>query len=126
MVGVPWLSALIFWPLPFLLILLLLPYRFTRGYRAVALASALGQAVLAFLLMQAYPPGMQTLAFTEQLAWFALAAGKSRIQVNYLLGVDGMSLALLLLSGLILLFATLAADARLLCCPGRLSVLPVF
>lgn len=110
--GFPLLSAIIFLPWLGALLLALLPRLGDRGSRWFALGFSLTTLVLGLVAALRFDPhgGLQ---FVERYEWIA------SLNVTYHLGLDGMSLLLVLLTGLIGPMALLASwresrDVRLL------------
>ncbi|VTR40114.1 complex I subunit 4 family protein [Sphingobacterium thalpophilum] len=108
----PILSLLIFLPLLATAIILALPTRFKSSYRYIALAITGIQFVLAgicYAHFDAGQTGIQDLAgyqFVEQLPWIRLDLGTiGTLEIDYLIGIDGISMPLLLLSAFVMLMA---------------------
>ena len=101
------LSSLIFTPLLAAFVVLLLPARLHLPTRAVALAGAVAQLVLAILLYfqfdgTAAANGQQGYQFVEKLNWIGFSLGSlGRFQIEYFVGVDGISISMVLLTGII-------------------------
>ncbi|GEM66062.1 oxidoreductase [Sphingobacterium faecium NBRC 15299] len=108
----PTLSLLIFLPLLATAIILALPSRFKDVYKYIALAITAVQLVLAGMAYFSFNPtstGINTLAgyqLVEQLPWIRLDLGTiGKLEIDYLLGVDGISMPLLVLSTFVMLMA---------------------
>lgn len=101
------LSSLIFTPLLAALIVLLLPLRLQKTMKTVALGGTLvqmGLAVLLYLLFDgnAQANGQYGYQFVEKLNWIGFSLGSlGRFQIQYFVGVDGVSISLVLLTGLV-------------------------
>ncbi len=101
------LSSLIFTPLLAALIVLLLPARLQKPVKAVALVGTLVQMVLAVVLYlrfdgTALANGQQGYQFVEKLNWIGFSLGSlGRFQIEYFVGVDGISISMVLLTGII-------------------------
>ncbi|GAB3204356.1 NADH-quinone oxidoreductase subunit M [Pontibacter aydingkolensis] len=101
------LSGLIFSPLLAALVVLLLPTRLQQPIKVVALAGAMVQMVLAILLYfrfdgAAFANGQMGYQFVEKLNWIGFSLGSlGRLQIDYFVGVDGISIGLVLLTGII-------------------------
>ncbi|QCR23021.1 NuoM family protein [Pontibacter sp. SGAir0037] len=101
------LSSLIFTPLLAALVILLLPARLQKPVKAVALLGALVQMVLAILLYLrfdglALANGQEGYQFVEKVNWIGFSLGNlGRFQIQYFVGVDGISISLVLLTGII-------------------------
>jgi NADH-quinone oxidoreductase subunit M len=106
--GFPWLSLLIFVPWAGAVLLALAPRLGARASRAFALvcsASTLGLGLGALRAFDRFRPGFQ---LVERHAWIAA------LNIHYHLGLDGMSLLLVLLTAVVSPLALLASwgDAR--------------
>ncbi|OOG15856.1 oxidoreductase [Sphingobacterium sp. CZ-UAM] len=108
----PILSLLIFLPLLATAFILALPTRYKSSYKYIALAITAVQFVLAGLCyakFDASQTGVQDLAgyqFVEQLPWIRLDLGSiGKLEIDYLIGIDGISMPLLLLSAFVMLMA---------------------
>ena len=86
---IPILSIIIFLPLAGSIVLALLPAAYARQ---VALATALLTWVVSLLLLVGYAPGSPGFQYQEQLDWIPLFG------IQYKLGVDGVSAALVVLT----------------------------
>jgi NADH-quinone oxidoreductase subunit M len=102
------LSSLIFLPLLAAVVVLVLPKGAVAAIRAVALLATFLELVLAVVLFVAYrqlPEGIQVLEayqFVEQASWIGMSLGQlGYLQINYFLGVDGVSVAMVLLTGIV-------------------------
>ncbi|WP_299821108.1 NADH-quinone oxidoreductase subunit M [uncultured Pontibacter sp.] len=101
------LSGLIFSPLLAALAVLLLPARLQQPIKLVAFAGAVAQLVLAILLYlrfdgAAFANGQTGYQFVEKLNWIGFELGSlGRLQIDYFIGVDGISIGLVLLTGII-------------------------
>lgn len=106
------LSLLVFLPIMATIVILLLPKRATQSYKYIALGfTAMQFALCGYLYAQFEPSAMAVTPlsgyqFVEQAPWIRLAIGDGRLlEIDYFLGVDGISLALLLLSTFVMLMA---------------------
>ncbi|MFD2247027.1 complex I subunit 4 family protein [Pontibacter ruber] len=101
------LSGLIFTPLLAALVVLLMPIRLQKPMKAVALLGTLVQMGLAILLYfrfdgAALSNGQQGYQFVEKLNWINFSLGTlGRFQIEYFVGVDGVSISMVLLTGII-------------------------
>jgi NADH-quinone oxidoreductase subunit M len=92
----PILSVITFTPIAASLLLLLMPARRHREIRLVALAAAalaLGLSLWAYIAYDTSRAGYQ---FVEQMAWVP------QLGISYHVGVDGMNLPLVLLTGIVM------------------------
>lgn len=104
------LSILIFLPLVATLLILALPASAKAAYKYIALGFTFVQLGLSLYLygnFNASLGGIQQLdayQFVEQLAWIRLDLGTiGKLEIDYLVGVDGISLPLIVLSTLVML-----------------------
>jgi NADH-quinone oxidoreductase subunit M len=117
--SLPLLSLIIFTPWLGGLLLALLPRLNAGPARLVALFFSLSTLALGATLISAFDPAVTTMQFAEKHAWI------SALNVNYHLGLDGLSLMLVLLTGIIApvaLFGTTRAAAQ----PGLYGALFLF
>lgn len=99
--GFPLLSVLIFGPLAAALVTLLLPG--ARAVRWWTLASTLGLAGGSLLLLGRFAPETAGFQLVERAAWIPA------LKVEYLLGIDGISLTMILLTTLVTPLCVLAS-----------------
>ncbi|AKD03632.1 NADH-quinone oxidoreductase subunit M [Pontibacter korlensis] len=101
------LSSLIFVPLLAALVVLALPVRFQKPIKTVTLLGTLVQMGLAILLYLGFDGtvlsnGQQGYQFVEQVNWIGFSLGSlGRFQIDYFVGVDGVSISMVLLTGLV-------------------------
>lgn len=101
------LSSLVFLPLLAALVVLLLPSRMQRGIKAVMLGGTLLQLIVAVWLYlgfdgAAVANGQTGYQFVEKLNWIGFSLGSlGRFQIAYFLGVDGVSISMVLLTGIV-------------------------
>ena len=95
---------------------LLLPRQSAGAVKAtglVATALQLALAVWVFVRFQAFPGAPhreQSFQLVEKLSWISLDLGAlGRLQIHYFLGVDGMSISLVLLAGIVLFIGALSS-----------------
>lgn len=96
----PYLSMITFAPLVGALVVLLLPKANGRAIKLAALAASVVSLVLALKICSGFVPGR--MMFVERWAWIAV------LNVDYHLGVDGFSIAMVLLTAVITPLALLA------------------
>lgn len=99
--GFPLLSVLIFLPLAGALVTMLLPSE--SAARAWALVVTSANALLSILLYTDFDAGTAKFQFGEHHPWISLW------NINYTLGIDGISLLLILLTTIIMPFCVLAS-----------------
>ncbi len=97
------LTSLLVTPVAGLAVLLCVPGRNRRALRLVAIGASLLTLVLALILLRAFEPDAAGFQFAERIPWVP------SLGIDYSLGVDGISLLLVLLSAVILPLALLAS-----------------
>ncbi|HHV54763.1 MAG TPA: NADH-quinone oxidoreductase subunit M [Firmicutes bacterium] len=97
------LTALIFLPLLGSLILLCLPRENHRALRGVATFFTAAELLISLLLVARFVPGQAGMQFTERYDWIP------SLGISYHLGVDGVSLALLVLTALVTLLSAITS-----------------
>lgn len=90
--GFPLLSLIIWLPIIFGLIVLVMGDRDVRTVRWFSLVGAVAGFLVALPLYSGFDPSTSAMQFTEHLAWF------ERLNVFYSLGVDGISMPLIILN----------------------------
>ncbi|MFN0200198.1 MAG: NuoM family protein [Bacteroidia bacterium] len=109
------ISEILFLPLVALLIMAFVPPRFVNAYRWIALTTSTLQ--LLWFLIQGVPTfetHLQTnptgFAFLQKAPWILADLGDwGKLKIEYIVGVDGISFLLVLLSLIVVWIATLAA-----------------
>ena len=97
------LTALLACPLLGMLIILALPKTAVRAIRAVALLATGGALVLSLQLLNRFNPSLPAIQFSEHLSWIP------QLNIYYHLGVDGINLPMVLLTGLLGFLACMAS-----------------
>ncbi|MBD1397107.1 NADH-quinone oxidoreductase subunit M [Pontibacter sp. JH31] len=101
------LSGLIFTPLLAALVVLLMPTRLQKPMKVTALLGTLVQMALSVLLYlrfdgSAPANGHTGYQFVEKLDWISFSLGSlGRFQIEYFVGVDGVSISMVLLTGIV-------------------------
>ncbi|HRQ04501.1 MAG TPA: NADH-quinone oxidoreductase subunit M [Nitrosomonas halophila] len=90
--GFPLLSLIIWLPIIFGLVVLVMGDRNLKVTRWLSLAGAVAGFLVALPLYGGFDPSVSTMQFTERSVWF------ERLNVFYDLGVDGISMPLILLN----------------------------
>ena len=112
------LSILIFLPIVSGVLILALPKSLNTWYKYITLVACAMQLLLASYLYYAFKTGdgfagvnqLSQYQYVENLSWIRLQLGSlGTLQIDYLLGVDGFSIALVWLSALVMLMATLSS-----------------
>ncbi|HZY80817.1 MAG TPA: NADH-quinone oxidoreductase subunit M [Cyclobacteriaceae bacterium] len=100
------LSYLIFTPVVAALVLLALPNSFKDYYKWIALGVSGVQVLLLFIVFSSYNPGeFEGFHLLEEITWIDL----NGLKVEYLVGIDGISLPLVALSVIVLLIAVISS-----------------
>lgn len=99
------LTLLIFLPLLGAIALALLPSSDAKLLRTVTLGVTTAVAVLSVSLFTQFDGAIAAAQFVEHKSWFKLGD----IEINYRLGVDGMSILLVALTGILMPFVTLSS-----------------
>jgi NADH-quinone oxidoreductase subunit M len=92
----PLLSIIIFTPLLAGLVILLIPARYKTAVKVTALAAASIDLLLSLLVFITYKFAAGGYQFTEQLKWLP------SLGISYHLGVDGISVPLVLMAGVVI------------------------
>ncbi|MEM9390863.1 MAG: proton-conducting transporter membrane subunit, partial [Bacteroidota bacterium] len=110
------LSLLIFLPLVAALFLVILPERQKIYFKFIALGVSLVQLVIGVVLYFNYAPpdsphySIEGFQFVERLSWIKLdLQSLGKLSAEYFVGVDGLSIGLVLLSIIILLIGVLSS-----------------
>ena len=101
--NIPVLTLLIFTPIIGAMILAVIPGQNKQAQRWVALGTAGVNFLISLTLLLGFDPGTHKMQFIEQVPWIP------GIGVEYFLGIDGLSLLLLLLTTLISVIAILCS-----------------
>ncbi|MEB3249799.1 MAG: NAD(P)H-quinone oxidoreductase subunit 4 [Merismopediaceae bacterium] len=100
----PWLSTLILLPLVAAALIPVLPYKDSKQVRWYALGVAIADFVLmAFVFSQNYDPSNTAFQLTEKYAWIP------QFGLSWAVSVDGISMPLVLLAGLVTTLSIFAA-----------------
>lgn len=115
MIDSPLLSILIFGPLLAGLVLVVVPNAYTKVYKWIAFASMCVNLLVSLYLVAGFDSsiqgiGAQSVQFVERLDWIDLKlGGLGAISIDYYLGVDGLSISLVLLSAIVLLIGVISS-----------------
>jgi NADH-quinone oxidoreductase subunit M len=115
--GIGVLTWLTFLPIMGMLLILLLPKRYEEGMKWTALAVTGLQLVLAVMVYFSFRPDLSginqadTMQFVERAVWIDIPSTSwvGRIQIEYFLGIDGLSFPMVLLTALISFIAVIAS-----------------
>ncbi|MBI3321139.1 MAG: NADH-quinone oxidoreductase subunit M [Candidatus Omnitrophica bacterium] len=97
------LSVLLACPLVGMVVILALPRTAHRVIRGVALASTGAALLVTLKLLADFQPGLAAVQFQERLSWIP------QLNIFYHLGVDGLSLPMVILTGLLSFLACVAS-----------------
>lgn len=110
------LSYIFLFPLLIAVVIILLPANKTAIYRSLAIASASIQLVLSVVLLLGFDKELvptdwgNAFQFVERAEWISLSLGTlGSFKIHYYLGVDGISLPLVVLSSFVLLIGLIAS-----------------
>ncbi|SKB28688.1 complex I subunit 4 family protein [Daejeonella lutea] len=112
------LSFLVFLPLVAALVIILLPSGFRDRFKHIALGTSLIQFFVSVFIYLNFNNSAafagvnkeSQFQFVEKMAWIRLDLGSiGKLEIDYLLGIDGFSMPFLVLSSLIMFVATLAS-----------------
>ncbi|XWW48140.1 NADH-quinone oxidoreductase subunit M [Fibrella sp. USSR17] len=104
------LSLLIFLPIVGSILVALLPGERPALFRSVALAVTLAEVVFSALAYAQYVPANPAYQLLEQADWITLPLGSLGVaSIDYLVGVDGISLPLVLLSAVVMLVGVVSS-----------------
>ncbi len=104
------LSLLIFIPLAGALLVALLPGERPPLFRWIALAVTLTEVVLSALAYAQYVPTNPAYQLLEQADWITLPLGSLGVaSIDYLVGIDGISLPLVMLSAVVMLVGVVSS-----------------
>jgi NADH-quinone oxidoreductase subunit M len=111
-----WLSVLIFLPLLAAAIILILPSSFQNRYKYISLGVSFIQLLISgyiYLNFNKQPGGISNeseFQFVEKVNWIGLDLGSlGKLQIDYFVGIDGLSMPLIFLTSLVMLIATISS-----------------
>lgn len=103
------LSILIFIPLLGMLLVGVLPKAFSKLYKFITAGIALIQVCIASYLYVGFNKN-SVFQFVEQFDWISLHLGSlGKLQIEYFVGADGISIALVLLTSIVMLIASISS-----------------
>src|SRR3569833_1968573 len=112
------LKLLIFIPLLFALVILVLPSSLRAGFKYIALLATLVQLVISIWMYLHFQTGAGfagvnnegQFQFVQKIPWINLSLGNmGKMQVDYFVGIDGISITLVLMTSLVMVIAALAS-----------------
>jgi NADH-quinone oxidoreductase subunit M len=107
----PALSLLIFLPIAASLLILVFPAAKTFWIRAFAIVITGAELILSFFVYFRFDKKIEGYQFFEEFDWITLEMGEfGKLSIDYCLGLDGISLPLILLSTIVFFIAALASN----------------
>jgi NADH-quinone oxidoreductase subunit M len=112
------LTLLIFVPILFALIIWVMPSAWRGSFKYLALAATLVQLGLSIVMYVHFKTGAANAGisqeaqyqFVQKLPWINLnLGGQTHLQVDYFVGIDGISLAMVVMSSLVMVIAALSS-----------------
>ena len=97
------LTIITFVPLVGSILILALPNTMKDGYKWIAVAATIPQLLIAIFLYQHFDTTTTAMQFTEKYSWMAA------YHINYFMGVDGISISMVLLTALICFISVFAS-----------------
>lgn len=103
------LTLLIFLPLLGALLVALLPNGQSSSFKWIALGVTFVELVLSAFVYLAFDTSVAEYQLLEQADWITLRLGSlGTVSIDYLLGIDGISLPLVLLSAVVMLIGVVS------------------
>lgn len=112
------LTLLIFFPLVIGLLIAVLPAAWRNSYKYITLFTAIAQLAISLVLYFNFKTGPANAGidqesqfqFMQKLPWINLdLGGAGKMQVDYFVGIDGISITLLVMTALVLVIAAIAS-----------------
>ncbi|RYZ99097.1 MAG: NADH-quinone oxidoreductase subunit M, partial [Sphingobacteriaceae bacterium] len=112
------LTLLIFIPVLFGVLILLLPSSWRGSFKYITLLATLIQLGLSIWLYLNFKTGAnfgginheEQFQFVQKIPWISLDLGTlGKMQIEYFIGIDGISIPMLIMSALVMVIATLAS-----------------
>lgn len=111
------LTLLIFVPVLFALVIWVMPSAWRGSFKYITLGATLMQLCMAVYIYANFKTGAAfggintegQYQFVQKLSWINLSLGDTKLQIDYFVGIDGVSVALLLMSSLVMVVAALAS-----------------
>lgn len=112
------LSVLIFLPLVAAAVILLLPATLQERFKHIALGTTIVQFAISCFIYLSFNPSLAAAGINqehqfqllEKIPWIRLHMGSvGKLEIDYFLGIDGLSMPFLVLSALVMFVATLAS-----------------
>ena len=104
------LSTLIFLPIIAAALVLLLPNAYKDSFKWISLLVSIINLLNIFTLYNTFDRKLTSFQFLEQYEWIRMGLGSLGIlSIDYILGVDGINLPMVLLSGIVFLVGSIAS-----------------
>lgn len=112
------LSLLIFTPLLFGLLIILLPSAWRFSFKYITLLATLIQLGLSIFMYLQFKAGAEyagvnsegTFQFVQKVHWINLNLGSlGKMQIDYFVGIDGLSIAMVIMSSVVMVIAALSS-----------------
>ena len=104
------LSTLIFLPLAGSAMVLLLPIAYRDSFKWISLVASIINLLNIFTLYNTFDRQITEFQFVEQHEWIRMSLGNLGVlSIDYLLGVDGINMPMILLSGIVLMVGSIAS-----------------
>src|SRR4051812_31741003 len=111
------LTILIFIPVLFALLIWVMPSAWRDSFKFLTLAATLIQLGLAVWIYCHFKTGADygginhegQYQLVQKLPWINLNLGQSKLQIDYFVGIDGISLAMVVMTSLVLVIAALSS-----------------
>jgi len=104
------LSYLTFLPLVGVVLISLLPASQKRYFRLIALLFCASQVLLSGMLLVQFQTDSAQYQFIEKLDWITFSLGNmGTVSIDYLVGIDGISLPLILLTSVVMLIGVVSS-----------------
>lgn len=104
------LSTLVFLPIIAAALVLLLPNAYKDSFKWISILVSIINLLNIFTLYNTFDRSLSTFQFLEQYEWIRMGLGNLGIlSINYILGVDGINLSMVLLSGIVFLVGSVAS-----------------
>lgn len=104
------LSTLIFLPLAGAAMVMLLPSAYRDSFKWISLLVSIINLLNIFTLYNSFDRQSTDFQYVEQHEWIRMSLGNlGTLSIDYLLGVDGINMPMILLSGIVLVIGSLAS-----------------
>ncbi|WP_337044532.1 complex I subunit 4 family protein [Emticicia sp. 17c] len=104
------LSTLIFLPIGAAVLVLLLPNAYKDSFKWISILVSIINLLNIFSLYNSFDRQLTSFQFLEQYEWIRMGLGSLGIlSIDYLLGVDGINMPMVLLSGIIFMAGSIAS-----------------